>query len=331
LRRAMWILGRLRSRRPLKAADVAQEFEVSLRTAYRDLDFLRDEWRVPLDFDRGRETFYLTEETALLTPVPMSRGEMVALFFAEKVLRQYRGTPFEADLASAFRKVQEMMPETVSVSPDTLDSFLTLEVGPTHTPDAATFAAVLSALRLRRTALIRYRSLNSGRTMDRRVRPYHVFNHRGDWYVAAWDERRAEVRDFALHRIRRATLTIERYAIPKDFDFHRYVADAFAIEKGSRPVEVAVRFAPRQARWIRERKWHPTARIEERLDGGCVLRLRVAGLGEVKRWVMQFGDEAEVLAPQRLRQEVAARLDQALSLYRARRARSTWTADTRRQ
>ena len=60
-----------------------------------------------------------------------------------------------------------------------------------------------------------------------------------------------------------------------------------------------------------------------------MLRLRVAGLGEVKRWVMQFGDEAEVLAPQRLRQEVAARLDQALSLYRARRAPSTWTADTR--
>jgi predicted DNA-binding transcriptional regulator YafY len=314
----MWILGQLRSQRPLKAADVAREFEVSLRTVYRDLDFLRDEWRVPLDFDRQRETFYLTEPTALVTPVPMSRGELVALFFAEKVLRQYRGTPFEADLASAFRKVQEMMPERVSVSPDTLGSFLTLDIGPTHAPDAATFGAVLSALRLRRTALIRYRSLSSGRTTDRRIRPYHVFNHRGDWYIAAWDERRRQVRDFALHRIRRVTLTTESYAIPQEFDFKKYVADAFAIEKGDRPVEVAIRFAPRQARWIRERRWHRSARIQERLDGGCVLRVRVAGLGEVKRFVMQFGAEAEVLAPKRLRDEVAAALDRARSLYRPR-------------
>ena len=122
------------------------------------------------------------------------------------------------------------------------------------------FADVLSALRLRRVALIRYRSLSAGdKTSDRRVRPYHVFNHRGDWYVAAWDERREEVRDFALHRIRRVTITTERYDVPREFNFKKYAADAFAIEKGARPVEAAIRFAPRQARWIRERKWHATA------------------------------------------------------------------------
>jgi predicted DNA-binding transcriptional regulator YafY len=292
---------------------------VAIRTAYRDLDFLRDEWRVPLEYDRHQGTYRLTDPIGALPLVSLSQGELVAIYFAEKVLRQYRGTPFEADLASAFRKMQELMPEQVTVSPDTLESFLSLDIGPTYTPDAATFAAVLSALRLRRTALIRYRSLSSGRTTNRRVRPYHVFNHRGDWYVAAWDERRKQVRDFALHRIRRVTLTTESYTIPKEFDFKKYVADAFAIEKGDRPVEVAIRFSPRQARWIRDRKWHRTARVQERLDGGCVLRLRVAGLGEVKRWLMQFGDEAEVLAPKRLRDEVAASLDRARAPYRPRK------------
>jgi predicted DNA-binding transcriptional regulator YafY len=312
-------MGRLRSGQPLKATDLARQFEVSLRTAYRDIDFLRDEWRVPFEFDRSRGTYYLTEPTAFVPPIPITRGELLAMFFAEKVARQYRGTPFESDLLSALRKIQELMSEQVSVSPEMLDSFLSLDVGPTYTPDARIFADIVSALRLHRTALIRYRSLSSGRTTNRRIRPYHVFNHRGDWYVAAWDERRAQVRDFALHRIRRVTLTTESFTIPKEFDFRKYVADAFAIEKGQRPVEVAIRFAPRQARWIRERKWHRTARLQERLDGGCVLRLRVAGLGEVKRWVMQFGAEAEVLAPKRLRDEVSAGLDRARSLYRPRR------------
>ena len=49
--------------------------------------------------------------------VTLSQGELVALYFAEKVLAQYRGTPFEADLASAFRKIQDLLPGEVRVSP----------------------------------------------------------------------------------------------------------------------------------------------------------------------------------------------------------------------
>lgn len=311
----MWAMARLRENAPLRASDLVQRFEISERTAYRDLDYLRDELRVPMVWDHQRRTFALTEPTALIAPVTLSRGELVAVFFAERVLAQYRGTPFEADLRSAFRKITDLLPEEVSVSPETLDDVLSLDIGPAHAPDAAVFAEVLAALRLRRVARIRYRSLNSGRTTDRRVRPYHIFNLRGDWYVAAFDERRRAVRDFALHRVLRVTLSTARYGIPDSFDRDRYLADAFAIEKGARLVEVAIRFAPRQARWIRERRWHPTARVQNALDGGCVVRFTVSGLGEVRRWALQFGAEAEVLAPAALRREVAEELEKARRQY----------------
>jgi proteasome accessory factor B len=190
LRRLLWAVGRLRAGRPLKATDLASEFEVNVRTAYRDLDFLRDDWRVPLEFDRAQSTYRLTEPTVALPSVTLSEGELVALYFAERVLAQYRGTPFEADLASAFRKIQDLLPGEVRVSPASLDDFLSLDPGPLHTPDAEVFRDVLAALRLRRRLLVRYRSLSSNRTAPRTLHPYHLFNHRGDWYVAGWDEAR---------------------------------------------------------------------------------------------------------------------------------------------
>jgi predicted DNA-binding transcriptional regulator YafY len=119
--------------------------------------------------------------------------------------------------------------------------------------------------------------------------------------------------DFALHRIRRVTMT-EPYEIPGDFDARAYLGEAFAIEKGAKgahPMEVAIRFAPRQARWIRERRWHRSARVQDAIDGGCVLRMRAAGLGAVKRWVLQFGAEAEVLKPASLRRELVGELEMA--------------------
>lgn len=315
LRRALWALARLRAGRPLKATELAEQFEISVRTAYRDLDFLRDDWSVPIEFDHARATYRLTEPTALAAPVTLSRGEVVALFFAEKVLQQYRGTPFEADLETALQKIRDMMPEEVSVSPGVLDACLSLDTGPTYQPDASVFAGVLEALSRRRVALVRYRSMASGQTTNRRMHPCHVFNHRGDWYVAAWDETRKQVRDFAVHRILHVALTTDSYEIPASFDYRRYMADSFSIEKGTKPAEVAIRFNSRQARWIRERRWHPTARVQEEIGGGCLLRLRVSGLGEVKRWVMQFGSEAEVVRPVRLRREIEGELRKALGVY----------------
>jgi predicted DNA-binding transcriptional regulator YafY len=327
LSRLFWIMARLRSGRPLKAPDVAANFETSVRTSHRDFEFLRDRWGVPLEFDRQRLTWVLTEPTFSLPLVTLSRGELLALYFAEKVLRQYRGTPYEADLKSAFRKLQEFLPEEVSVDPNPIEEFLSLDLGRLVNPDAGTFRAVVAALQRRRRLAIRYTSLSRGKTEDRTVDPYHVYNLRGTWYIAAFDKKRKAVRDFALHRIRSAQELPESYTIDRSFRFAKYMADSFGIEKGSRPVTVAIRFGPRQARWTRERRWHPTQRIQERLDGGCILRMKVAGLDEVKRWVMQFGEEAEVLAPHRLRRDVITSLDRARSLYRAGAASLKRSAD----
>jgi predicted DNA-binding transcriptional regulator YafY len=315
-------LRRLRSSKPLKAKDIAEEFEVNVRTAYRDLDFLRDQWRVPIEYDRGKATYVLTEPMADLPAVALSQGELIGLYFAEKVLAQYRGTPFEQDIASAFHKIQELLPEQVRVSPSSLDDYLSFEPGPLHTPEAEIFRDLLAAQRVRRKLLIRYRSLNSNRTIQRRIHPYHVFNHRGDWYVAAWDEQRKDIRIFALHRIRGATQTTEPFEMPAHFSFKKYMEDAFGIQKGDKPVNVAIRFARRQALWIRERKWHQTARVQEEMGGGLVLHLRVAETSEIKRCVMQFGSEAEVLKPASLRKTVQDDLQAAVKLYRGRRPKT---------
>src|SRR5262249_37360713 len=81
-------------------------------------------------------------------------------------------------------------------------------------------------------------------------------------------------------------------------------------------VPVTIRFAPRQARWIRERRWHRSARVQELLDGSLELHLRIAETSEIKRWVLQFGAEAEVVRPASLRRAVAEEL--AATLKRSR-------------
>ena len=318
MRRVFWTLRQLRAGSPLKATDLARTFEVGIRTAYRDLDFIRDFFAVPLPYDRRAGTYRLTSSTVPLPAVLLTEGELVALFFAEKVLRQYKGTPYEKDVASAFRKIQALLPGEVEVLPDRLESLLSLDLGPLPAADAEVFKAVVTGLARRRCLVIRYKSNSSGRTLDRTVEPQRIFNLRGQWYLAAYDHNRKATRDFALHRIRRVTVSTEPVAPERRLDFRAYMADALGIEKGGPVANVAVRFSEHQARWIRERRWHRTQRIQERLDGGCVLRMRLAVTGELVRWVMQFGAEAEVLAPKSLRRKLATELALAQGLYKER-------------
>ena len=68
-------------------------------------------------------------------------------------------------------------------------------------------------------------------------------------------------------------------------------------------------------RWIRERQWHPSQQIEELPSGGLILRLRVGGVDEVKRWIMGYGYHAEVLQPESLRAQFKDEAEKMRKIY----------------
>jgi predicted DNA-binding transcriptional regulator YafY len=83
------------------------------------------------------------------------------------------------------------------------------------------------------------------------------------------------------------------------------------------PVDVVVRFAPKVAARVQEARWHPSQSVRVDDDGSLVWRARVAGTIEVRLWVLQWGDDAEVLEPASLRDDVAATHRRAADRYGA--------------
>jgi len=48
-------------------------------------------------------------------------------------------------------------------------------------------------------------------------------------------------------------------------------------------------FKPGWARWVGEKIWHESKKIAKLPDGGLEITFRVAGLDEIKRWILSFG------------------------------------------
>ncbi len=78
---------------------------------------------------------------------------------------------------------------------------------------------------------------------------------------------------------------------------------------------VRVRFSPGWARWVGEKIWHESQKINKLPDGSLEITFQVAGLDEIKRWILSFGLECRVLAPEKLKEMVRKDLSRNLAQY----------------
>jgi predicted DNA-binding transcriptional regulator YafY len=162
-----------------------------------------------------------------------------------------------------------------------------------------------------------YYSVRRDETTERIVRPYNLLLWRGEPHLIAFCEWRQDIRQFFLGRIRDwYVLENESSFVPDPaFDIDEYLGRGLDLQHGAEAVTVRCRFSPYQARWIRERTYHASKTIEEQADGSLILSLEVAGTEEVRRWLLGYGAEVEILEPPALRRAMADEAKKLQKIY----------------
>ncbi len=117
---------------------------------------------------------------------------------------------------------------------------------------------------------------------------------------------------FVLDRINTVTVTDERFTIPKDFNLDGFMRHSFKVMHDEL-YTVKVRISSGWARWVREKIWHESQKVTKLPDGTLEISFRVAGLDEIKRWILSFGPEAAVLEPEKLKEMVRKDLSRNLA------------------
>jgi predicted DNA-binding transcriptional regulator YafY len=301
----IWLDRQIREGRYPSVQDLQDEFSVKHRHAFNVVGYLRDSLNAPVCYSRERRGYYYSDPTYVLPAVFLQEGELLALLLAEQVSRHYLGTPLEAPLRAAMKKISRYLPEGEYIELTDLADRFHFAGGTSVEVPLSLLAGVQQAIREHRVLRLLYHSLARDEIRERDVEPHFLTNVTGDWMVVAWDRWRDEDRVFMLARIHEHQVLEERFQPRPELSRDRYSRYAFRTEHGAEPYDVALRFDPFQARWVRERTWHPSQRVEELTDGGLILRLTISGEGDLLRWVLGYGSHVEVLEPQHLRERVA--------------------------
>lgn len=304
LERMLRIHRELSRNRKVNCTQLSELLEVCRKTVVRDIAFMKDRLQLPIDFDYRTRAYRYTEPVTGFPTVHVSEGELVALLVAQRALAQYEGTPFHDDLQRAFQKLTLGLKDLVSFSPTDAPPVSFHHLGVSRT-DLEMFRELSRAVLTRHAVEFEYRKPSGHEASLRLVYPYHLANRENFWYLVAFDIARGELRTFALTRIGKLRTLSESFRRPADFSIDRFFSSALGVMGGDERHEVVIRFRQRVAPLIQERVWHHSQKIEQHANGDLVLRLTLGALGEVERWILSWGADAEVVGPNELRTKLA--------------------------
>lgn len=309
--RLLAIVLELEGKRSQRAEDLARTFETSKRTIYRDIQAL-GQAGVPLVSVPGRG--YSLMEGYFLPPLSFRTDEAAMLLLGSQVMSQRFDAEYRAAAQSAGRKIAAVLPERLRAEVGALRE--SISVGGAG---ASLRAEVETTLRQLRRAILAHHTVrfryhtrfpstaqtaahSSAPMHDPATRdadPYALAYLSSAWYLSGYCHLRRNVRHFRLDRIEDLEVLDCTFERPPSFTaMPRVLAEPDS-------VEVCALFNAAVARWVREAPSFYTIAMDER-DDGLLVTLRVRREDEILQWLMGWGRHVRVLAPESLRQRVAA-------------------------
>jgi predicted DNA-binding transcriptional regulator YafY len=301
---------------------LAETIGVTQKTIQRDVTFMLNSLGLPLVYDPLRHGYHYDRPVTDFPLLKVSLADIVALFLARKALTPLEGSPLEATLRDSFRRMSSSLSGEVSFQWSDLDEVFSARESGVVPADFALFEKIARAILGSCELRFEYRKIDGEAWEARRLHPYHLTEFDGGWYVIGHDPERKARRTFALQRMRKARPVKTRFLRPADFSLSDHLGGSFGVwhnptDRGSR-CRIRLRFTGWAARLVSERRWHPSQQLDWKGSRGeqLIMTLELSSFEEIRRWILSWGTQVEVLSPPDLRKEIQKEAKGLSALYR---------------
>ena len=313
--RILGLLGTLLEGGRPSVHQLAARFHTRRETIYRDLRALEAAGYPVVGDEMGRlsRPRLLPEARRNLPHLRFTDSEIAALLWAAK--QSGHSSPFCDVLPSTIAKLRALADGGSAIA-----SGIEAVVGECdwgakdYGPHKGTVLRLVEAIVRRRRCRVEYRSPGSPSAKKYQYDPYRLLTVAGGVYCVGKVPPYENFTTLAVERIQALDLTDDQFIVDARFDADRYRREAFGVV-WEKPMTVTVRFRAGQAPYVRERIWHPSQQIRQLRDGRIDLTFRAGGTFEITRWVLGWGEAAEVISPGELREHVRDTLTCAAGSY----------------
>jgi predicted DNA-binding transcriptional regulator YafY len=314
--RFLWFHGQVKASRYPNARTLAENFELSERTAQREIEFIRDRLSAPLTYDYGRRGYGYTDDSYELPALWISESAILALSLAVRLASTIPDQALKDQLCRLIDRVPMRGGDESASCLERFSAKISVKNIEYSQVGRDIFRQSVEALFGDDSLRITYHSPHSGATTERTIHPLHLMHYMGSWHLIAWCGARLDLRNFAMSRIRRISPVAANLDLPDNLpDLKEYTRQHFGIMQGAAATEVGLRFSPKITPWVSEQIWHPQQRSTLNQDNSLTLHFPVADFRELIKTILGHGADIEVLHPPELKLLVKEEIDRMAKIY----------------
>lgn len=201
--RLLGILTVLQSKKYVPAEKIADKYDISLRTVYRDIKALT-ELGIPVSFEPQRGYFIV--QGYFIPPVAFTTEEANALVLSELLVYGFADKSIQKHYATALNKVKAVLRSSQKEKVEELDSSIRIQMHPMFQQDFEYLSQLQNAITSKFIIEIQYKDKKE-EISKRKVEPIGLIYYAFSWHVMGWCHLRKDYRDFKVSRITYLSVT----------------------------------------------------------------------------------------------------------------------------
>lgn len=296
--RIVAILIQLQSKKIVKAQELADRFEVSLRTIYRDIRSLESSG-VPIYSEAG--VGYSLVDGYKLPPVMFTKEEAGSFVAAEKLMQKFTDGNLGRHFESAMFKIKSVLRGSEKNWIESLESQIRLsnrdESFQTQSPKV--LELLFESIAEKTQILLTYQSIEADGPSRRLIEPVGLYHEGSYWYILGYCHLRKDYRNFRTDRV----FDIETTQKPFEL-IHKELEYFLEPKAKTSTVKIRLLVDKKIARYIRnDRKYYGFVAETKKKDKVELLFESDFKENGFARWLLMFGDYVEILEPEELKED----------------------------
>ncbi len=295
------ILIQLQSKKVVKGQEIADRFNISLRTAYRDIRALEISG-VPITSEAG--VGYSLVDGYRLPPISFTQEEARAFLTAEKLVDKFTDSTTTNDYQSALYKIKSVLKtadkEHLEDLNDTIQVVKRFEI-PTSENSFDHLPTLLKSIASKKVVKLTYFANHNQETTVRKVEPIGVYLMGNHWYLIAYCLLRKDYRNFRIDRIKDSEMLNDEIS-KKHPSLKKYLKEHITSKEGIYTIKIRVENT--SMCYFGDQKYYHGLLSEKRLKSHTEMNFLSSSLEGFARWFIVFGDSAEIIEPAELKERV---------------------------
>jgi len=301
------ILIQLQTKKVVKASEIADRFEISLRTVYRDIRAL-EEAGIPVGAEAGLG-YFLTEGFHL-PPVVFTQEEANALILGAKLIEHQTDKSIKENFASAMFKIRSVLDEEDKENLAQLENQIAVtNPQPLINEDFPNnfISTIQNALVQSKVLSFKYYSNYNSDYTEREVEPKGLVYYGSRWHLLAYCRLRQAPRDFRVDRLVKLEMLEERFKPYENKSFEEFLSN---LVHGTELIKVSFVIDKQIASYISEQKIYQGFVDEIEVKNGIKMNFLVPSIDYFSRWVVSLGNSIKSLSPNSLKEQVLLRIEE---------------------